>query len=102
MITRIIKFKIKPDGEGLFEELVKQFKDELMSFDGLHHIDILREKDNHMNVFIIMIFNTEAKLDLFRRSELNKVIKQRLKDITTEAPLAWMVETFDIEEANGF
>jgi heme-degrading monooxygenase HmoA len=101
MITRIIKFQIKQGCEGQFEDLVRQFKDELMSFDGLHHLDILREKENHMSVFILMIFNTEAKLDSFRRSELNKVVKQRLKEITVGEPLAWMVETLDNEKANG-
>ena len=101
MITRLIKFQIKQGCENQFEDLVKQFKDELMSFNGMHHLDILREKENKMSVFILMIFISEAKLDSFRRSDLNKVIKQRLKDITTAEPLAWMVETMDNETANG-
>lgn len=95
MITRIIKFQIKEGFENQFEYLVKRFKDELISFDGLHHLDILREKENKMSVFIIMIFNNESKLYSFRRSELNKVVKAQLKQITTTEPLAWMVETMN-------
>lgn len=100
MITRIVKFQIKDGAEILFENLVKQFKDELMSFAGVHHIDILCEKNNPKSVFIIMIFETESKLDSYRRSELNKVIKTRLKYITANDPLSWMVETFDTDKRN--
>ena len=95
MITRIIKFQIKEGFENQFDDLVKRFKDELISYEGLHHLDILREKENTMSVFILMIFVSEAKLYSFRRSDLNKVVKQQLKKVTTAEPLTWMVETMD-------
>ena len=101
MITRIIKFQIKEGFENQFDDLVKRFKDELISFDGLHHLDILCEKENKMSVFILMIFDNEAKLYSFRRSDLNKVVKKQLKEITTTEPLTWMVETMDDENEKG-
>ncbi|MDD2563496.1 MAG: antibiotic biosynthesis monooxygenase [Salinivirgaceae bacterium] len=101
MITRIIKFRIKEGFENQFNTLIKRFKDELISFDGLHHLDILREKEDKMSVFILMIFVNDAKLYSFRRSDLNKVVKNQLKNITTTEPLAWMVETIDNEDDKG-
>ncbi|HON18619.1 MAG TPA: antibiotic biosynthesis monooxygenase [Salinivirgaceae bacterium] len=95
MITRIIKFKLKPESKEDFDTLVRQFKDELLSFPGVHHLDILSEKSNPLSIFIIMIFITEERLESFRLSDLNRVIKHRLKLLIEGDFVVWMFESID-------
>lgn len=92
MITRIIKFKLKPDSKRAFDDLIRQFKDELLAFPGVHHLEILSEKGNPDSIFILMIFVSENDLEQFRSSVLNKVIKKRLNELVEGDFLVWMVE----------
>lgn len=101
MITRITKFQVKSALSSEFESFVRQFRDELISVEGCRHFDILKDKENDNQLFMIMIWKEDDFLDRFRQSDLNKLLVNKLNFFSEKAPSSWTVETvFDPNEIN--
>jgi quinol monooxygenase YgiN len=99
MITRITKFQINPELHNQFSEFMNQFRDELNSVEGCKHFDVLQDKESEHNMFMFMIWENDEFLDQFRKSELNKILKNKIENVSKEEPVSWTVETvFDPEE----
>lgn len=101
MITRITKFQIEPTQRKAFSEFMKQFKDELISADGCRHFDVLRDKNDDLNLFMFMIWDSDEKLEKFRNSDLNKLLIKKIDSFSKGEPSSWTVETvFDPDYLN--
>jgi quinol monooxygenase YgiN len=99
MITRITKFQINPELHNQFSEFMNQFKDELNSVEGCKHFDVLQDKESEHNMFLFMIWEDDEFLEHFRKSELNKILKNKITGVSNDEPVSWTVETvFDPEE----
>jgi quinol monooxygenase YgiN len=99
MITRITKFKIEKASLKDFEDFMKTFRDEIISIEGCRHFDILKDKDDENNLFMFMIWKDDEYLETFRKSDLNKLIVNKLKIFSAKEPSNWTVETvFDPDQ----
>jgi heme-degrading monooxygenase HmoA len=78
---------------------MNQFKDELNSIEGCKHFDVLQDKESANNMFLFTIWENDEFLEHFRKSELNKILKNKIENVSNDEPVSWTVETvFDPED----
>ena len=92
MITRIIKITIDPVNTDDFRQFITLMKDNFSTIGGCQHIDILNDKEDKNIFFMYTIWETEAMLNKYRKSELNKTFWNKLNQWSIKEPQAWTVE----------
>jgi len=92
MITRIIKFKIEPVNADDFKQFIASIKDDFSTIKGCKNMEILNDKEDKDVYFMYTIWDTEFKLNQYRKSEINKTLWSKLQEWSKKEPQAWTVE----------
>lgn len=96
MIKRIVKMTFRPDGRASFLETVfEQSKAQIRAFPGCHHMELLQYTDDPNVLFTLSIWDDEAALDRYRRSELFQTTWARTKPLFAQKAEAWSVTALD-------
>jgi quinol monooxygenase YgiN len=92
MITRIVKVKIKADNNDKFIKYIGQFVQKVRNFKNNHHADCFADLDDKNYFHVYTIWLSENDLNTFRKSELNKEFKNKIKEWSEKSYSAWTVE----------
>ncbi|MCK5822505.1 MAG: antibiotic biosynthesis monooxygenase [Bacteroidales bacterium] len=92
MITRIIKFKIDTVNTDEFKQFFTLRKNDFSKIEGCKNMEILNDKEDKDVYFMYTIWETEFKLNKYRKSELNKTLWTKLNVWSVKEPQAWTVE----------
>ncbi|MBE9467115.1 MAG: antibiotic biosynthesis monooxygenase [Bacteroidetes bacterium] len=92
MITRIIKFRIAPANTDVFKQFIALIKKDFSTIKGCKNREILNDKEDKDVYFMYTIWESEFKLNQYRKSELNKTLWTKLNQWSVKEPQAWTVE----------
>ena len=92
-MIRIVKMTFKPHCVSEFLENFEHNKDAIRNFNGVHHLELLQDKNNTNTYFTYSIWESEKDLNAYRNSELFKGIWAVTKPMFAEKANAWSVET---------
>ena len=89
MIKRIVELTFQPDRIDDFLAAFNESKSFIRGFPGCHSMELLRciQPDNVF--FTYSIWDDEAALDAYRRSELFRSTWSRTKPLFADSPQAW-------------
>ena len=97
MITRIVKLTIDPNRMDDFIDSFNQHKNEIKSFEGCNHLELLAKVNEDGIVFTYSKWNAESDLENYRASELFKGIWSYVKPMFIGKPEAWStVSKFEV------
>ena len=91
MITRIIKLTVNITPED-FLKYMSSIKSGFDDFEGCVQLEVLRGKIDEDVFFIYTIWENNAVLNKFRKSEFNKKFWRKLLDLSKSRPQVWSVE----------
>lgn len=91
MIVRIVQMTFKPEKVPLFLELFEERKTMIRSFDGCRHLELWQDAHSENVFFTYSIWESEARLDHYRFSDLFKDTWMRTKALFAEKAKAWSV-----------
>ena len=89
MIIRIVKMKFKADKVDNFIQLFEETKENIRNFEGVLHLELLRETRNSSTFFTYSHWNSEEDLENYRNSALFKSVWTRTKALFEEKAEAW-------------
>lgn len=89
MITRIVKLTIDPKKMDLFIAAFNKHKNEIKSFKGCNHLELLSHVNENGVIFTYSKWDAESDLDNYRHSELFKGIWGYVKPMFLDKPEAW-------------
>ena len=92
-MIRIVKMTFDPDKVDQFLEDFDQVKEHIRNFEGVNHLELLRDK-NHSNIlFTYSIWESEAHLERYRNSVLFKSVWANTKPYFIKSAEAWSVDS---------
>ncbi len=95
MIKRLVKLTFREEAVPDFLQIFEDSKLTIRAFEGNLHLELLRDL-NHPNVmFTLSIWENEAALDAYRRSDFFQVTWQKTKTLFAEKAEAWSVVLVD-------
>lgn len=96
MIKRIVKMTFVVGKEDDFLDIFNASKEKIRNFEGVSHLELLRDKI-HLNVFFTYSFwESEAALEKYRHSALFKDTWAKTKLLFAEEPKAWSTEVISV------
>jgi quinol monooxygenase YgiN len=98
MIIRIVKIHFKENHLNDFFALFETVKWQVASFPECHGMKLLQDKNNPSIVMTYSLWESEAALENYRKSDLFSSIWPNIKPWFEEKAEAWTVE----EKFNGF
>ncbi|MEO1515984.1 MAG: antibiotic biosynthesis monooxygenase family protein [Bacteroidota bacterium] len=96
MIKRIVKLTFHPEQTDAFLEIFENSKSRIRQFEGCHHLELWRSKEQAHVFFTYSFWDDQAALDRYRHSELFQQTWSLTKKLFSDKPLAWSVEMMDI------
>ncbi len=92
MITRILKLNLKPERISDFIRYAELVLPKVLQMPGCKNVDLLQDKNDESTWFIYTIWESEASLNKYRKSEINIGFIRKLKEWLARDFQAWMVE----------
>lgn len=92
MITRILKLNLKQERISDFILYAESILPKVLQMPGCKNIDLLQDKNDESTWFIYTIWESEASLNKYRKSEINIGLIRKLKEWLAKDFQAWMVE----------
>ncbi|MEM7163343.1 MAG: antibiotic biosynthesis monooxygenase family protein [Bacteroidota bacterium] len=92
MIRRIVKMSFQEDQIEQFIQNFENNKNSIRQFDGCHHLELWRDKNEENVFFTYSHWDDEDALNKYRNSELFEGIWSTTKKMFNAKPLAWSVE----------
>lgn len=89
MINRIVKMTFLPGKTGDFIEIFNQSKEKILACDGCKMVDLLNDIHQPNIFFTHSLWEEEAHLEAYRKSELFKNTWAKTKLLFQEKPQAW-------------
>lgn len=96
MFKRIVKMSFDTAKIDLFLENFNKNKNKIRNFEGCHHLELLRDKNNPAIFFTYSYWESEAHLEAYKNSELFKTVWKKTKTLFNNKPEAWSVDTIEI------
>ncbi|WP_457610637.1 putative quinol monooxygenase [Lutibacter sp.] len=95
MFKRIVKMSFDIAKIDLFLENFNKNKNKIKNFEGCHHLELLRDKNNPSIFFTYSYWESEAHLEAYKNSELFKTVWAKTKTLFNNKPEAWSVDTVE-------
>ena len=92
MIKRIVKLTFQPDKTDEFLDIFHSSKEKIRHFEGCHHLELWRAKNQSNIFFTYSYWADETALNNYRYSDLFKQTWQKTKLLFEDKPQAWSVE----------
>jgi len=88
-IKRIVKMNFKPEMIAQFLVIFEESKDLIRSFEGCQHVELLKQAGQAHIMCTLSIWDSEAHLEVYRKSELFKTTWARTKVLFQDKAEAW-------------
>jgi len=95
MFKRIVKMSFDTAKIDLFLRNFNDNKNKIKNFEGCHHLELLRDKNNPSIFFTYSYWESEAHLEAYKNSELFKTVWAKTKTLFNNKPEAWSVDTVE-------
>lgn len=96
MIKRIVKMTFREETVDTFlRDVFDRSKDRIRAFPGCRHMELLQHAAQPNVLFTLSIWENEADLEAYRRSELFKSTWEKTKALFAEKAEAWSVLVID-------
>lgn len=92
MIVRIVKMSFKEEGIQDFLKIFESSKSSIRKFEGVQHLELLREKRDGNVFFTYSHWRSEKDLENYRQSELFKNVWAKTKALFSDKAEAWSNE----------
>lgn len=92
MIIRIVKMTFIEEKVSLFQSLFDQHKELIRAFEGVQKLELLRDKHQTNIYFTYSVWENEAQLELYRNSDLFKMVWGQTKALFKDKAQAWSVD----------
>ena len=92
MIKRIVKMVFRPDATDAFLHIFDAGCEQIRESEGCHFLELVRDKEDPRIFFTISIWEDEAALEAYRKSELFQRTWAATKLLFDDAPKAWSTE----------
>jgi quinol monooxygenase YgiN len=89
MIKRIVKMVFRADETDAFLHIFDAGCEEIRASGGCRHLELVRDRDDPRIFFTISIWENEASLDAYRKSDLFRRTWTATKMLFDDAPEAW-------------
>lgn len=97
-MIRIVKMTFSPENVGAFLENFNSNKNHIRNFEGVEHLELLRDKNNPNIFFTYSHWKSEEDLEKYRTSDLFKSVWEVTKPLFSLPAEAWTVESlYNIE-----
>lgn len=94
-MIRIVKMTFKPHKVAEFLSNFNNNKALIRAFDGVQHLELLKDKNADNIFFTYSIWQSEAHLENYRNSDLFKGVWAKTKPLFCEKPKAWSVDSIE-------
>lgn len=95
MIKRIVKLSFLPEKTSDFLLIFEDMKTRIRGFEGCNHLELWRSRSEPHIFFTFSIWDSEAHLDAYRKSEMFQQTWIRTKALFAEPAMAWSVDTLE-------
>lgn len=92
-MIRIVKMTFSPENVDAFLENFNSNKNHIRNFEGVKHLELLRDKNNPNIFFTYSYWKSEEDLERYRSSDLFKSVWTTTKPLFSEEPEAWSVDS---------
>lgn len=89
MIVRIVKMSFREEKAQEFIELFEKSKESIRNFEGVEHLELLREHPEGSIFFTYSHWQSEEHLEKYRKSELFKRVWKDTKALFAKKAEAW-------------
>ena len=96
MIVRIVKLSLYPDKIGQFLQSFNDVKEQIRTFEGCHHMELLTDPAGSGIVFTYSTWENEGFLDNYRNSELFQTTWACVKPLFASKAEAWTLNKYDL------
>lgn len=96
MIVRIVKLSLDPGKIGQFMKSFDDVKEQIRSFEGCRHMELLTDPGGSGLVFTYSTWDNEEFLDNYRNSELFKSVWATVKPLFASKAEAWTLNKYDL------
>ncbi len=96
MIRRIVKMTFRPEGLDVFlREVFEPGKERIRTFPGCRSMELLQSTEDPLVLFTISLWDDEAALERYRRSEFFQHTWMRTKALFAQRAEAWSMRLLD-------
>lgn len=92
-MIRIVKMTFDPQKVDLFLQNFEENKQFIRDFEGVKHLELLRDKNNSNIYFTYSYWKSEIHLENYRNSDLFKSIWVKTKPLFIAKAEAWSVDS---------
>ncbi|CAG0955174.1 MAG: antibiotic biosynthesis monooxygenase [Bacteroidetes bacterium] len=93
MITRLVKMTFLPEKVETFLRVFNDSKGKIRAFEGVKHLELLRDKNNTHILFTYSIWENEICLENYRNSDLFKTTWLKTKILFSAPPEVWTLHS---------
>lgn len=94
-MIRIVKMTFQPEKVDEFLFNFNESKTLIRAFEGVQHLELLRDKNNFNIFFTYSIWQSENHLENYRNSDLFKGVWAKTKPLFSSKPEAWSVDSIE-------
>lgn len=95
MIKRIVRMAFLPEKVSDFLAIFDNSKQKIAEFDGCYSLSLYKDLHDDNVYYTISLWESEAHLDAYRKSELFKNTWQKTKVLFSEKPIAFSISLVD-------
>lgn len=92
MITRIVRMEFQPEKIEDFLAVFRASMSQIRNFPGVHHLELHRDANAPHVFYTYSIWEDEAALEAYRRSDLFKGVWAKTKVLFAGKPLAYSLQ----------
>jgi len=96
MFVRIVKMNFKAANIELFLKNFNMNKEKIRNSKGCNLLELYRDKNDSNTFFTYSYWESEADLEVYRNSELFKVVWGKTKVLFNNKPEAWSVDKVEV------
>ncbi len=93
MIKRIVKMVFRIDATNEFLHIFDAGCEKIRASDGCHYLELVRDENDPRIFFTISIWENNAALNAYRKSDLFKRTWSATKVLFDDAPEVWSTES---------
>ncbi len=94
-MIRIVKMTFQPEKVDEFLLNFNNNKALIRAFDGVKHLELLKDKNNSNIFFTYSVWDSEIHLENYRNSDLFKGVWAKTKPLFADKPEAWSVDSIE-------
>ena len=94
MLIRIVKMTFQPEKTADFLKLFDAIKDQIRSFEGCEHLELMQDYDNPNSFSTYSKWHDDVALNNYRNSALFDGVWSKTKAMFSEKPKAFSLKTY--------